>query len=123
MLLGLLLQVQTVFACPMMNIEVTVEHCCCEREQSMLNQNSADDSCCELQNKLTLKEPDLDKDLPVIVQKPSAVELPNVAPYLLPSVIWPDDFFIAGAHVTWTERPNTSHPGTRTYLSTQRLRI
>ena len=43
MLLGLLLQVQTVFACHMMDHSGPIEHCCCDDMAATDNIDDADD--------------------------------------------------------------------------------
>lgn len=153
MLLGLLFQVQTVLACQMMGATVPAEHCCCEgmaqkrAENSSTGQNDSHeridslelndgleqtavksnlqtgDSCCVLDAELTLKEPDLGRDLPAIIQPIDDLELPEISVYLLLAAIWPEDLADSGSHVSWTYAPRLSLPGTKTYLSTQRLRI
>lgn len=146
MLLGLLFQVQTVLACQMMGTTVPADHCCCEgmaqkgaeklesenssvgqknglEQKAMQSDSTADESCCALDTELTLKEPDLGRDLPAIVQPVDDFELPEMAAYLLLAAIWPEDLADSSSQISWTYSPRLSLPGTKTYLSTQRLRI
>lgn len=146
MLLGLLFQVQTVLACQMMETPVPVDHCCCEGmaqkatdklngETSSSGQKSnieqktvqadprTDDSCCEFGAELTLKEPDLGRDLPAIVQSVDGFDLPETSAYLLLAAIWPEEQAASRFQISRTYSPQLSLPGTKTYLSTQRLRI
>lgn len=145
MMLSLLFQVQTAVACQMMEATVPAHDCCCEEmahedkkrgaehtiasEQNSLQQkvlqseSQSEESCCVLDAQLTLKEPDLSKDLPAIIQAVDDFELPEMSAYLLLAAIWPKDLADSSSPISWIHPPQFRLSGTKTYLSTQRLRI
>lgn len=128
MLLSLLMQVQSVFACQMMEHSGPIENCCCEDmaasiERSDLKDTNEGDACCEIEANLSLKELDLEDDAAVISKINSSAELPTVALVFLITTFWPELGSTDSNDRGWSIESDPSNPGTSTYLSTQRLRI
>lgn len=126
MLLGLLFQVQTGLACEMSGHSMPVDECCCDdmkASRDLTDWSMGDGSCCDIRSELSLKEPDTSREQPAIISKSATVELPGTAPYLIPAIIWPEDFFTTGALPFPAASPAVFPSGTKTYLTTQRLRI
>lgn len=122
LLLSLLFQVRTVFACQMMASSEPTAHCCCNHVELTEKHQYASESCCELSAKLTLKEPDLDKEFPVVVPAQPALDLPDAASFLL-TAGWPEEVFVSTDNISYISTPRFGLSGSRTYLSTHRLRI
>ncbi|MBL4865609.1 MAG: hypothetical protein JKY67_04450 [Pseudomonadales bacterium] len=126
MLLGLLLQVQTVFACQMMEHSGPIKHCCCG---DMAVQKQADDgqsehlSCCDISTELTLKASDLESNDPVALQSGPAFELPQTTLVFLLVSLWPEVANPPLLPEIWDLDADPGSPGTNIYLSTLRLRI
>lgn len=101
------------------------EHCCCEHTQSRedVSEQQAEDTCCKLNTELSLKEPDLEKAQLALVQAPPAVELPEAAAVIFIVAIWHDALISLPSQASWNEPSFFASSGTKTYLSTQRLRI
>ncbi|WP_069945649.1 hypothetical protein [Alteromonas macleodii] len=129
MLLSLLMQVQSVFACQMMDHSGPIEECCCENmaaasiERSDLKDSNEGDACCEIEANLSLKELDLEDDAAVISKINSSAELPIGALIFLVTTLWPELGSTDSNDRGWSFESDPSNPGTSTYLSTQRLRI
>ncbi len=124
-LLGLLFQVQTVFACQMVETHRGLaSDCCCESmampsdEAPMPDHNSG---CCDLENTLSLK--DSDNDSPSIVQARLVPDLPEAAlAFVLVSLdLLPDVTAAPSALVAIGDNPGD--PGSHIWLETRRLRI
>lgn len=122
--LGLLLQVQTVFACQMMDHGGLAKDCCCDEMKAMKGSDDTQESsspCCDFSSELTFKGTDLEDEDPVVVQSQASFELPQATFILILTSLWqiePDRFY---QQPFWDTEPG--HPGTDTYLSTLRLRI
>jgi hypothetical protein len=124
MMLGLLLQVQVAFACEMVDSISAIEHCCCdEMEPTQDPLDLQGDPCCKFHNELVLKGADLEKEPPAAVRAQPAHELPSIDPYILLAALWPKEPAPAELSVVWHSLPDSADPGTKTYLSTLRLRI
>ena len=125
-LLGLLLQVQTVFACQMMEHSGHAEHCCCDE---MVTDNNAkktaehDSPCCDFNSEISLKNPQVEDDEPVILQQNYLLELPQVTLFYIITSLWPLEIKQPVQFIAWEFGHNPSALGTDTYLSTLRLRI
>ncbi|MCK5887253.1 hypothetical protein [Alcanivorax jadensis] len=124
-LLGLLFQVQTVFACQMVDTHRGLaSDCCCESmamtsdEAPMPDRNGG---CCDLENTLSLK--DSDNDSPSIVQARLVPDLPEASlAFVLVSLdLLPDVTAAPSALVAIGDNPVDS--GSHTWLETRRLRI
>ncbi|WP_290539426.1 hypothetical protein [Alcanivorax sp.] len=124
-LLGLLFQVQTVFACQMVDTHRGLaSDCCCESmamasdEAPMPDRNGG---CCDLENTLSLK--DSDNDSPSIVQARLVPDLPEASlAFVLVSLdLLPDVTAAPSALVAIGDNP--ADPGSHTWLETRRLRI
>ncbi len=125
-LLSLLLQVQSVFACQMMDHNGLAEHCCCgEMKDAMASgENQVPASpCCDFSSELTLKGADLESNEPVAIQAQSSLELPQAAFLFILASLWPFEPDLSFQQTFWDWDTNPGHPGTHTYLSTLRLRI
>lgn len=125
MLLGLLFQVQTVLACQMLGTSVPAERCCCDHAEPSKNASDqhAEDDCCELDTELSLKEPDLEKTQLALVQSSPALDLPEAVAVILIVAIWHDELSDSALQASWAASPLSALSGSKTYLSTQRLRI
>lgn len=131
MLLGLLFQVQTVLACQMTGTSQPVEHCCCDHAKPSEHTKPSDhtpdqhaeDACCELDTELSLKEPDLEKEQLAVVQSPPTVDVSEAVVLVLLAAIWQEGFSDSAPRTSWLDEPPPGVPGSKTYLSTQRLRI
>lgn len=126
MLLGLLLQVQTVFACQMMDHSGPVEHCCCDDMAANENTDEASGECsvcCDISNELTIKAADTDGDEPVALSSHSSLDPPAARLAFLLVTLWPELVQSQPSPAIWDLKADPRHPGTQTYLSTLRLRI
>lgn len=124
MLCSLLFQIQTVFACQMMDHSGPIEHCCCDDMTASKNSDKAlekHSNCCDIDTKLTVKAVDADKDEPALVSQPS-LDPPLAALVVLLITLWPE-FQASPSPIIWDLEADPGHPGTQTYLSTLRLRI
>lgn len=125
LLWSLLFQIQTVFACQMMEHSGPIEDCCCD---DMAINESADEAsdnrseCCDISNELTLKA-DAGEQQPATVFSRSSLDPPPVTLVFLLVTLWPELVQSQPSLVIWDLETNPGHPGTRTYLSTLRLRI
>ena len=125
MLLSLLLQVQTVFACQMMDHGGPIKHCCCDDmdTQREVEEDQTNHSfCCDISSELTLKASDIEADDPVTQPSPT-FEIPQVKLAFLLVSLLPE---LTDAHTRTgivDFHTDPGHPGTATYLSTLRLRI
>lgn len=125
-LLGLLLQVQTVFACQMMEHSGHAEHCCCDE---MVTDNNAkktaehDSPCCDFNSEISLKNAQVEDDEPVIFQQNYLVELPHSALFYIIASLWSLEIEPPVQFIAWNFDHDPSVLGTDTYLSTLRLRI
>lgn len=125
MLLGLLLQVQTVFACQMMEHSGPIKHCCCGE---MATQKQSDDEashspCCDIGTELTLKASDTENNEAVALQSTPVLELPQATFVFLMVSLWPEIANPPLSPESWDLDADPGDPGTGTYLSTLRLRI
>lgn len=125
MLLGLLLQVQTVFACQMMEHSGPIKHCCCGE---MATQKQSDDEashspCCDIGTELTLKASDTETNEVVALQSNPTLELPQATFVFLIVSLWPEIANPPLRPEIWDLDADPGSPGTGTYLSTLRLRI
>lgn len=116
-LLALLLQVQTVFACEMMERTGPVAECCCGHIED--GQEAPDCCCCTLQARLTLKA-DPQDDQAALPAAGFALELPQLAP---PPNLWPPIPPPPFERRLTDAGADPAFPGSRTWLATQRLRI
>ncbi len=126
MLLSLLLQVQTVFACEMMDYNGPIEHCCCDEMESQKKESNDLDGtsdCCDIHGELFFKASDLQGDEPIILQANPAFELPQATLIFLLVSLWPDINHPKFSPDLWHLDADPGNPGTATYLSTLRLRI
>jgi hypothetical protein len=150
MLLGLLLQVQTVLACQMLGAEMEMavgvhdhhaashsgshshlDHgpdCCCADVAVADRHASADteahtEDCCYVSSELTLKKGSSGSEPPMLAPKPPNQEPPEAAIALILAALWPDELFGQQSAVAIDIYADRGAPGTKTYLSTQRLRI
>ncbi|WP_345422056.1 hypothetical protein [Halioxenophilus aromaticivorans] len=125
MLCALLLQVQSVFACQMMDHSGPIEHCCCDEESSSMavaeHQNSAM-QCCDYGVEISM-DVNIDEDHPVLLTSHSSLDPPPIAVFFILAALWPDFEQVSPAPVLWDLDSQPAHPGTDTWLSTFRLRI
>lgn len=124
-LLGLLFQVQTVFACQMVDTHRGLASDCCCESMTMASDEAPmpdhDGSCCDLENTLSLK--DSDDDSPSIVQARLVPDLPEASlAFVLVSLdLLPEVTAAPSALVAIGDSPGD--PGSHTWLKTRRLRI
>ena len=117
LLLSLLLQVQSVFACQMMERSGNVADCCCDDEP----ENKPD--CCDYSSELALKA------LPDEVEEALATQLNQLSELSSPVFItllfslWSIEPQPILALIAWDFDHDPGDPGSATYLSTLRLRI
>ena len=126
LLLALLFQVQTVFACQMVESHRGLaSDCCCESmampsdEAPMPDHNNG--GCCDVENTLSLK--DSDDESPSIVQARLVPDLPEASlAFVLVSLdLLPEP--TAAPFGLADFRDNPGDPGSLTWLKTRRLRI
>lgn len=126
MLCSLLFQIQTVFACQMMDHSGPIEHCCCDDVTGNNSINQVPDEvsdCCHIGTELSLKAVDPDKDEPVLVSSQPSLDPPPASLVFLLVTLWPELVQASPSPVIWDLEANPGHSGTQTYLSTLRLRI
>ncbi|MGL6162385.1 hypothetical protein [Microbulbifer sp.] len=116
-LLALLLQVQMVFACEMMEHSGPVSECCCDHMAP--GGQEPDSDCCTLDSRISLKAEAQDQQA-VLPAAQLALELPQLT--AVPPGQWPP---IPPPLSTANPKSQSdpSHPGSRTWLVTLRLRI
>lgn len=125
LLCSLLFQIQTVFACQMMDHSGPIEYCCCADKATNKNAEKTLDghsACCDISNELTLKA-DMDKDEPVAIFSHTSLDPPQATLVFFLVTLWPEHVQSQSSLFTWDLNTNPGHPGTHTYLSTLRLRI
>lgn len=125
-ILSLLLNVETVFACQMMGHSGPIEHCCCDemKQQKAAGAMKAATVCCDFDTELTVKLIDIDKDKPFVFVDSYAFDPPAwLAISLLFFLLW--SALIRSLPGLFLSRPDgdPGHVGTQTWLSTSRLRI
>ncbi len=126
LLCSLLLQIQTVFACQMMDHSGPIEQCCCDDMATSKGTTEASDErlgCCDISNELTIKAMDTDGDEPVAISSHSSLDPPAAALVFLLVTLWPELVQSQPSPATSDLDADPGHPGTQTYLSTLRLRI
>lgn len=125
MLLGLLFQVQTVLACQMTGANMPVEHCCCDdaKPTENVSDQRAEQICCEIDTELSLKDPNLQEELPAVLRAPPTLELPDAVAVMLLVAFWPSEGVGSTSKINWVDTPQQGLLGTKTYLTTRRLRI
>ncbi|MCZ6855329.1 MAG: hypothetical protein O7G86_15565 [Gammaproteobacteria bacterium] len=114
------LNAQTVFACMMMS-GVVLESCCCDDHEPVINKlDTEHEPCCE---KFVELRTDPTSDLSTFtkpVEVRSDVDPPSAVFLAINLVVQPDRVIT----IATSNRDNSfHHPGSRTYLVTQRLRI
>lgn len=121
----LLLQVQTVFACDMMGTGGDVDHCCCDD----MKPSSGDDldiesECCEFSNELSVKDNAINEE-PVLIQAYSNGDLPQTDILVVMASLWtkPPVDATTAQNIFYDQFNKPVNAGTHTYLETQRLRI
>lgn len=119
LLCSFLFQVQTVFACQMMDHSGPVEQCCCDD----MALPKAEPVCCDIHTELTVKAVDADKDEPVALSSQPSLDPPPATLVFLLTTLWPDAVQTSPSPVTRDLAANPAHPGTQTWLTTLRLRI
>lgn len=125
MLCALLLQVQTVFACQMMDHSGPIEHCCCDDDASpMAIENNQHDAmqCCEVSINVSM-DVESDEIEPVVRTSHSSLDPPPITVVFLLAALWPEVTQVSQPPVLWDLESKPAHPGTSTWLSTSRLRI
>lgn len=124
-LISVLLQVQSAFACQMMEVSGPAKDCCCgdpvDRADLLgLTQTHHGDPCCDFSLEVSFNELDVGSaplwsPAQLLDHDPPDVPLA----YTLPIVPVP----VRHATVASYSVTNPSDPGSQTYLATQRLRI
>lgn len=117
-ILLLLLQVQSVFACEMMEHSGPVSECCCGE---MIDGQVPGCDCCTVETELSLKaDPDSGGGVPLPTDRYSLEQpyLHRSPDYRWPPILGPP----SGAHPA-IPSPAAARPGRLTWLSTLRLRI
>lgn len=129
-LMGLFFQVQTVFACQMMDLSGSMDHCCCDDMASMKDEAAPKVldmpriECCDIDLNLNHKISDIDHESDPIALTPPPDTKPSLDLLILAIVtLWPELTVISAMPVARELRFDPAHPGTTTYLATQRLRI
>lgn len=126
MLLSLLVQIETVFACHMMANSGPIKHCCCAESKSATDpapQHSADDGkelCCDFNTALNLNDSASDSDSPWAAPTGFSLQLSYLAALISLAAVLMLGTDKAG-HLFPHHLPG--HAGTYTWLYTQRLRI
>lgn len=125
MLCALLLQVQTVFACQMMDQSESIEHCCCDDDASstaMCNDQTDSAQCCKYSINIAMDIAGDGSD-PVIITSHSSLDPPPITIVFLLAALWPDISQAALPLVLWDLASKPANSGTNTWLSTLRLRL
>lgn len=126
MLCSLLFQIQTVFACQMMDHSGPIEHCCCDVTTANKSTDEALDmhsDCCDIDTELEVKTVDGDKNKPVLALSQPSLDPPPATLVFLLVTLWPELVQASSSPVIWDLEANPGHAGTQTYLTTLRLRI
>lgn len=126
MLLSLLLQVQTVFACQMMDHSGPIEHCCCDNMAANEYSDEAtkeQSKCCDISNEVTIKAADTDGGEPIAHSSHSSLDPHSATLVFLLVTLWPELVQPQSSPIIRDLNDDPGHPGTQTYLSTLRLRI
>jgi hypothetical protein len=126
MLLGLLFQVQIVFACQMMEYSGPINPCCCGEmatPEKTDNDHVETSGCCDISGELVFKAIDLEGEEPVALQSGSASELPPATLVFILASLWPQLVSTPPSESLRHLDADPGSPGTATYLSTLRLRI
>ena len=125
-LLSLLMQVQTVFACQMMEHSGHAEHCCCDASASPKKSELStehDKPCCDFSSEISIKDPQLEDSVPAITQQNQSLEISPAALFYFITSLWPLEIARPVPLIVWDFDNDPGDPGTHTYLSTLRLRI
>ena len=128
-LLSLLLQVQSVFACELSGQSGLVEHCCCDEMKKSQGRQEGDNveyesQCCDFSAELLLKTGAGDVDVePPTVHSQYYIQLPPDISVVESTIVWPRIVDIPSRAPISLNDIGLNHPGTQTYLSTRRLRI
>lgn len=128
-LLSLLLQVQSVFACELSGQSGLVEHCCCDEMKKSQGRQEGDNveyesQCCDFSAELLLKTGAGDVDVePLTVHSPPFVQIPPDISVVESTIVWPKVVNVLLQTPTSSSNIGLNHPGSQTYLSTLRLRI
>lgn len=118
--LSLLVQVQSTFACAMMDDSGPAKECCCGHKSTAPNPDSDQSPCCDFSLDLSFKNSQ-DGSAPLVL--PLQLDLsPPV--YAIPSytLAWTHQDLVSSKPV-WLHDFGTHNSGTHTYLTTLRLRI
>ncbi|MBN4055611.1 hypothetical protein JYU12_02585 [bacterium AH-315-K03] len=124
LLLSVLFQVQTVFACQMMDHSGPLEQCCCGEmatQKNTLNDKADAVGCCDISSELTVKVGDPEEGSSLVIQSNFLIELAHSLFFVLYPSFWFEASFPLLTLDVWDLKPNSA--GTQTYLSTLRLRI
>ena len=119
--LSLLVQVQSTFACNMMDHPSgPVKECCCHHKSTAPNPDSDQKPCCDYSLELSFKSSP-DGSAPLVL--PVQLEL-NAPVDVLPSytLAWTHEDLVTSSPV-WLHDFDPPNSGTDTYLTTLRLRI
>lgn len=126
LLCGLLFQIQTVFACQMMDHSGPIEHCCCDNMAANQYSDEAtkeQSKCCDISNEVTIKAADTDGGGPVALSSHSSLDPHSATLVFLLVTLWPELVQPQSSPIIRDLNDDPGHPGTQTYLSTLRLRI
>lgn len=135
-LFTLLFQIQTVFACSMQDVMQTAGACVCEHmcDPASANAHSNDhlsaadiaaaaptSDCCTLTSiELAITT---DTDSPALVSSVASLDPPSLSALLLFAIVWSDHRPQRAKSAVAQKSSFLSDSGTKTWLSTQRLRI
>lgn len=135
-LFTLLFQIQTVFACSMQGVMQATGSCVCEHmcepssdvahsndhitASDIVAKASISDCCTIASIELAITT---DTDSPVIVSSLASLEPPMLSPILLFAMVWDDHQLPRTKSAVAQQTSFLSDSGTKTWLSTQRLRI
>lgn len=124
-LLNLFFQVQTVFACEMMEHAGSIEDCCCDTDLINTDVRAPEiyTPCCDIGTELTVKGVDANKKQALLPFFQASLDIPPATFILLSLSVWPDSVLSLSSPPFWDLNSNPDDPGTQTYLSTLRLRI
>lgn len=116
-ILLLLLQVQSVFACEMIEHSGPVSECCCGE---MIDGQTPDCGCCTVETGLSLKADFDSSEIPLPAAQYS-LEQPDL--HGPPDYRWPQTLAPPSSVHFITLSPSVASPGRLTWLATRRLRI
>ena len=133
-LLGLLFQVQTVFACQMMDMNEPMEQCCCDDSEPMASTtdskifDSSTMDCCDIDFNIKVANINANNDEGNKTDDFALRLRPDIKPFIdvlivVVATIYTELAIAPDAFIAYETGFAPANSGTTTYLASQRLRI